>query len=782
MGIVYLATQDNPHRGVAVKLISPGAATPSLLKRFEHEAQILGRLQHPGIAQVFEAGTAHCRTASGLTVEQPFLALELVEGLPLTEYAEQRKLNMRTRLKLLAKVCDAVQHAHQKGIIHRDLKPGNILVNESGQPKVLDFGVARLTDSDVQLTTLQTDAGQLIGTLSYMSPEQVSGNLCELDTRSDVYALGVILYRILTGRLPIDLTHKTILEAVRTISEQEPMPLNTLNRAFRGDLTTIVAKALEKDRARRYQSASELAEDIRRFLADQPILARPATTMYQLGKLARRNRPFVAGLLVAVLAIMLGIIGATAQALRATAARDRAWAAEQLADKRRIEAENQRAEAENQRAEAQRQAAIAQAVNSFLNEDLLAAVQPERLQGRDVTVRQVLDQAARSIGQRFVDAPLVEASIRQTLGDAYHGLGEDALAVLQQEQAVELLLTELGEEHEDTLLAMGRLGLTYRALGRFDKAEAVLLRTVELRRALLGEHGQRTLSAMNHLALVYASQGRYLEEEILLRRVLDLGRTHWGEDNDSVRTAVGNLGHCYQRQGRHADAEPLLLEALAANRRIYGVEHPITLVSMSELARLYSEQNRLAEAEKLCAETLALRRRVLGDEHPKTLASMSMLAVLYKRLERLSEAEQLCQETLAIKRRVLGDDHPDTLVSMNNLGSLYATAGRYSDAEPLFVNCLAARRRVLGDDHRITLSSMRNLAELYALMNRFAEAEPLAIEHYERTALAKGPNHNATHAAIELLTNLYTAASQTDDSAAWHAKLAAWRASTQRPE
>ena len=312
MGAVYEATQESPRRSVALKVIR-GTLSAQLLRRFEHESQVLGRLQHPGIAQVYEAGSV--TDDRGEVV--PFFAMELIKGVPLTEYAAQKNLGTRERLELVARICDAVYHAHQKGVIHRDLKPGNILVDESGQPKILDFGVARATDSDIQQTTMQTDIGQLIGTVPYMSPEQVSGDPNDLDTRSDVYALGVIAYELLAGRLPYDLQKKMIHEAVRVIREEDPTRLSSINRTLRGDIETIVAKALEKDKQRRYQSAEALGSDIRRYLKDEPITARPASTWYQAGKFARRNKVLVGGVAATFAVLVAGIIGVSLMLQRA---------------------------------------------------------------------------------------------------------------------------------------------------------------------------------------------------------------------------------------------------------------------------------------------------------------------------------------------------------------------------------------------------------------------------------------------------------------------------------
>src|SRR5262245_48547007 len=310
MGAVYEAEQEQPRRTVALKVIKPGIATPELLKRFEQESQALGRLQHPGIAQIYEAGTAD--TGFG---PQPYFAMEFIEGPHLRQYAAAQELDVRARLEIMAKVCDAVHHAHQRGLIHRDLKPGNILVDERGQPKILDFGVARVTDSEAHATR-QTDIGQMIGTLAYMSPEQVLADPLALDTRSDVYALGVVLYELLAARMPYAISRK-LDETIHAIREEDPARLSQISRSYRGDIETIVAKALEKDRARRYGSAAELAADITRYLKDEPIVARLPSTGYQIQKFARRHKPLVGGIAAVFVVLVGGIIASTTQAFRA---------------------------------------------------------------------------------------------------------------------------------------------------------------------------------------------------------------------------------------------------------------------------------------------------------------------------------------------------------------------------------------------------------------------------------------------------------------------------------
>ncbi|MEE9128843.1 MAG: serine/threonine-protein kinase [Phycisphaerales bacterium] len=723
MGTVFLAEQDKPTRLVALKVIRPGVASANLLRRFEHEAQVLGRLQHPGIAQIYEAGTAD--TGEGA---QPYFVMEYVRGRSLLEYAQGSQLGTRQRMELLAKICDAVQHAHQKGIIHRDLKPDNILVTEEGQPKILDFGVARATDADIQATTIQTDVGQLLGTIPYMSPEQAGGDVTELDTRSDVYALGVLGYELLAGRLPYELKNKMIHEAVRVIREDDPTPLSSINRVFRGDVETIIAKALQKERTRRYQSASDLAGDIRRYLSDQPIVARPPSVGYQLRKFAKRNKALVVGV-AAVFVVLVGGIVTTSVALAREA-------------QQRSLAEQREQQAEVAREEAQRQAEIAQTVNDFLTDDLLAAVAPsaEQGKGKDVLMRDVLDEAGKSIeeasgvGGRFEDKPLVEASIRSTLGRTYRKLGEFPAAEPHLERARELRRRVLGEEHPQTLGSMGSLANLYSNQGRYDEAEPLYLQTLEIRKRVLGQEHPSTLASMNNLAILYWNHGRYDEAEPLYLTTLEIRKGVLGEEHPHTLASLNNLAILYKSQGRYDEAQPLYLQALEIQMRVLGQEHPDTLSFMNNLAILYFDQGRYDEAEPLYLETLEIRKRVLGEEHPETLWSMNNLAILYAEQGRYDEAEPLYVQTLEIRKRVLGEEHPYTLTSMNNLALLYANQGRYDEAEPLYLTTLEIQKRVLGEQHPETLRTMNNLANLYGSQGRMNDARPLvrALQEIER--------------------------------------------------
>ncbi len=723
-GVVYMAEQTHPvKRRVALKIIKLGMDTKQVIARFEAERQALAMMDHPNIAKVLDAGA----TETG----RPYFIMELVKGVAITDYCDTENLTTKARLDLFITICNAVQHAHQKGIIHRDLKPSNVMVTlHDGKPvpKVIDFGIAKATSHELTEKTLFTEYGQFIGTPAYMSPEQAEMSGLDIDTRSDIYSLGVLLYELLTGLTPFDgkrLRSAGMKEIQRIIREEEPhrpsarlsemsgdLPAvqepskdekslesqpssiqyiakrrhtdpSSLTKQMRGDLDWIVMKALEKDRARRYETANGFAMDIGRYLNDEPVLASPPSASYRLSKFVRRNRTAVRAAALVALALAAGVVGVTVGLVRAVRAEVRA------------EAEAERANTEK---------AIAEAVNEFLNQDLLAAVAPsaEEGRGRDVLMREVLDEAAVRIetasspGGRFADKPLVEASIRATLGWTYRCLGEYDAAQPHLERARELRERELGTEHPDTIRSLADLAWLYFCQGRYDKAETLYAKTLAISKRVLGEEHPSTLLSMTNLAILYRTHGRRDEAERLHVKTLEIQKRVLGEEHSDTLNSMANLTVLYVDQGRYDKAEPLHVRTLEIRKRVLGEEHPGTLYSMTDLAILYEEQDRYDEAELLDREVLEIRRRVLGEEHPDTLSSMYYLARVLENQGQHGEAETLSRQAAGMLRRVLGEHHPDTLRSMDALARAHEGQGHYGEAEALRREIVGIRKTLLG--------------------------------------------------------------------------------------
>jgi eukaryotic-like serine/threonine-protein kinase len=719
MGIVYEAEQEQPRRTVALKVIKSGLGDPKLVRRFEQEVLALGRLQHPGIAQIYEAGVAE----NGFG-PQPYFAMEFIRGQPLLEYANAQRLNTRQRLELTARICEAVHHAHQRGIIHRDLKPGNILVDETGQPKILDFGVARAIDSDTHVTR-QTDLGQLVGTLAYMSPEQVLADPLELDTRSDVYALGVVLYELLAGRLPYRISPK-LHEAVQTIREEEPKALSAVSSAYRGDIETIVAKALEKDKARRYPSAAELAADIRRYLHDEPIMARPASTAYQLKKFARRHKALVSGVAAVFIVLIAGIVVSTREAARANA-----------------------------------ESATSRAISEFLQNDLLAQASAANQSGPntkpdpDLRVRTALDRAAARITGRFDRQPEVEATIRDTIGQTYVDLGLYAEARTQLERALELRRQVLGDKSPDTLKTMDRLGRTIYLQGKYPEAETLLGRTLEIQRRVLGPEHPDTLRSMNLLGTVYFSQSKYRQAEELQGQTLDMSRRVLGPEHPDTLKSMNNLAVDYLEEAKYPQAEALFGQTLEIKRRVLGPEHPDTVRTSENLASIYSLEGEYHQAEALYNQDLEIQRRVLGPEHPSTLMLVMCLAIVEYHQDKYAQAEALFTQNVQAQRRVLRPEHPETLMSMMTLANVYCSAGKFAQALALEKQTLEIQSRVLGPRHRYTLLSNDNLAGTYAAEGNYTQAEALYAQNLETERRVLGAEHPDFLGTISAIASMY---------------------------
>ena len=687
MGTVYEATQEKPRRVVAIKLMKQGIASRSALRRFEYESQILARLRHPGIAQIYEAGTH--RDDSGTV---PFFAMEYIpNALPITKYAADKKLSTREKLELFAKVCDAVHHGHQKGIIHRDLKPSNILVDSTGQPRIIDFGVARGTDSDMAVTTLQTDIGQLVGTLQYMSPEQCLADPHDLDTRSDVYALGVVLYELLSGKLPYTVSSTRIYDGARVIREEQPTKLTTVDKTLRGDVETIVLKALEKDRERRYRSAADFGDDINRYVAGEAIVARPPSMMYQFRVLVRRNKPVFAAIAAVFVVLLGGVIISTSLYVHA-----------------------------------KDQAAKARTTLGFLEGMFHSA---DTAQGGTVDIELLLDEAAREIDAgEFAEQPEIEASVRRTIGSMYSGLSLYDTAARHLRNAADLHRRVLGEEHPDTLRWDSEYANVLRRAGNYEDAERILRRVYPIQARVVGTEHEHTLRTGYGLATVLQRLGKVQEAEALIRPTLDSQRRVLGREHLHTLHSRHRLASLLALQGRLAEAEEMQKQALDVQRQVFGDEHRDTLYGMNNLGVTLIAQGKLAEAESVFRSGLEIGRRRFGERHRTTLYMLDNLAVVLRRLGRLDEAESRSRESLELFLDVFGERHKGSLEAMTNMAVLHREQGRLPESEELFRRVLELRREVLGQEHPQTLGSLSSLTQVLLKQGKPDEARPYAAE------------------------------------------------------
>jgi len=722
MGEVWKAEQSEPlRRTVALKLVKAGMDTRAIVARFDSERQALALMDHPTIAKVFDAG----ETPAG----RPYFVMEYVPGIPITEYCDLHHLSITERLSLFLQVCEGVQHAHRKAIIHRDLKPSNVLVevvDDEPLPKIIDFGLAKAAGPRLSDASLYTEAGSVVGTPAYMSPEQADSNERLIDTRTDVYSLGIILYELLVGALPFgieELRAGGIEAMLRKIREEEPQRPSTkaslltnassisavkrreepqsLVRRLKGELDWITLKAIEKARDHRYGSAAELAADIQRHLTNQPVLAGPPSAAYRASKFVRRHRLGVAVASAVALLVIAFTLAITVQARRISRERDHA----------------------NQ------EAGTAEAVSNFMVE-LFRVSEPSEARGKTVTAREILDSASRRIDKDLAKDPVLRARLLAVMGNVYDNLGLASNAQPLLENALSLQNQKLGAEHPETLRSGNLLAQALFHQAKHQEAEALARQVYASSLRQLGRTHPDTLRSQGTLAVILEEEAKYTEAETLTRDLLQSAIATLGPDHlDTIRYR-NNLVGLMNDHGSYEEATALATQNLQTARNSLGPDHPVTLNVMNALAVVLADAGHFADAEKIQRELLATQRRILGTEHVDTLRSADNLANFISDQERNSEAEKLYREILPIERRVLGSDHPETLRAMESLAISLFEQHRYSEAEALLREVLAIRRREYGK-HPFTANAAYNLACALALQNRRNEAFSILHEAIE---------------------------------------------------
>jgi len=776
---VFLAEQQEPvRRRVALKLLKAGMDSCEILARFEAERQALAMMQHSGIAKIFDAGISE-RGRS-------WFAMEYVDGVPITDYCDTHRLGLAERLALFIEVCEAIQHAHQKGVIHRDLKPSNILVGMAegqAQAKVIDFGIAKATGGRLTEKTIFTSHGMLIGTPAYMSPEQAEMSGIDIDTRSDVYSLGILLYELLSGEPPFHprrlmeagygeiqriireeepprpSTKSTTIEDVKAIAQFRRLDANALRKHLDGDLDWIAMRALEKDRARRYATVQELSADIGRHLADEPVEAGPPSASYRFTKFVRRNRVGVAAGSLVLLTLAAGIAATTWQWQEARAAertavieRDKAKKAE-----RQARAAQETAVNERDRAQKAEQDAVTQRDRAKKAQGEAAQARDEAKQ-RSVELAEVNTELTAEREKMLVEKARLEKVVEFQEGTLI-GLDADKMGLtlmrLFREGIAEQLrqMRRTPEEIAEAVERFSQLAVRANPTGVATEllAEEILASAV----AAIDKDftGDPIIEASLRAAVgkVYKDLGLYPEVLRLRERTLALRREHLGNEHPDTLHSINNMGYLLDAQGKLDEAEPYYREALEGCRRVFGDDHPSTLTSISNMGSLLQSQGKLDEAEPYYREALEGCRRVLGDEHPDTLLSISNMGSFLLEQGKLDEAETHHREALEKRRRVLGDEHPDTLLSISHVGMLLSRHGKFGEAEPYFREALEAERRILGNDHPDTLRSINNLGLLLHKQGELDEAERYIRESLERQRRVLGNDHpNALHSISNL--------------------------------
>jgi len=734
-GVVYMAEQEAPvRRQVALKIIKLGMDTKGVIARFEAERQALALMDHPNIAKVFDAGA----TESG----RPYFVMQLIRGDKITEYCDQNSLSTDERLKLFIQVCQAIQHAHQKGIIHRDIKPSNILVTTTvgggALPVVIDFGIAKATTNQ-PLTdkTLFTAFEMLVGTPAYMSPEQAALTSVDLDTRTDIYSLGVLLYELLTSATPFDvgeLLKKGLDEIRRVIREQEPVRPSTrlskmteadlttvaqrrkceppgLIRAISGDLDWIAMTAMEKDRTRRYETANDLALDVQRFLSNEAVSARPPSAVYKFRKLVLRNKLLFIG--VSIIAVLLF---ASLIAVSGSLAKER---------QARREADASLRQAEAEKAKAQTEAIKSQQVTQFL-EKMLRGVGPSVARGQDTKMlRGILDRTAESVGIEMRNQPAVETELRSLLGKLYLEIGDYDQAEKMYRAALAINRKLFSPEGREVAASLNDLGVALRNEDKLPEAQSAHQEALDIRRRLFGNENVDVATSINDLATVFRHQARKPEAEALIREALSIRRKLFGDDSLEVADTLHNLSVVLGDEDRPAEAEATARERLAMCRRLLGNDDPLVASALSDVAWAAAGSGKVDEAIALERDALAMHRKLLGDESPDVAKSLNFLGQLLAKQGKLEESHALLRAALAAQRKQSGEDNPDSLVTLRSLGFVLEAEGKLSEAETMHREALALWHKRGENETPLALSEVESLAGILIAQKKFGEAKDI---------------------------------------------------------
>jgi len=808
MSEVYLAVRadDAYQKRVALKIIRHGLDREDILRRFRTERQILAGLDHPNIAKLLDGGT----TDDGL----PYFVMDYIDGMPIDEYCDRSRLNVQERLELFRTVCSAVQYAHQNLVVHRDIKASNILVDSDGTPKLLDFGIAKLLKPDQFAEQVEYTATWMRPmTPRYASPEQIEGK--PVTTATDVYSLGVLLYKLLTGHLPYDLDGRPPTELARLVVEHEPerpsvsatrpltdlrtqtetdpdhlararrMNPEQLRRRLSGDLDNIMLVALRKEPQRRYGSVERFSEDIRRHLDGLTVEARKDTVGYRTAKFLRRNRLAV-GAVAAFVVLLVGFSVAMAVLANRVA---------------------------HERDQARQQRDRAEQVVEFMT-DIFELSDPfAEGEQRDVTAREILDGGAERVTRELDGQPLVQATMLDAIGSVFRNLGyydraepllrraletrrellgpehpavaeslthlgsvlslkgeiEGAEPLLQR--AVELRRSTLGDDHPDLAESLFELGRLRRNTGELEAAEELYREAIRIVEATTGDEAELT-SLITHLGVVLGEQGDIAGTESMYREILEMRRRRFGDDHALVGETLSDLGAILGMQGKYDEAEPLLREALAVHRRNLEPGHPTVVEGLNNLAQLCRVTRRYDESELLFQEALDGCRAQLGEENPKCATVMANLALVLQAKGDYSRAEQMARDALSIRRKTFGEAHLDTGVSLRMLGNIVLDAGRSEEAEPLLRQSVKVLDAALPEGHWSPADARSVLGECLVAEHRFEEAEPLLLNGYEALVAARGPDHPRSRKALERVIALYEAWPKPEEAARYRALLA----------